>query len=160
MIILFWKLVTCRGCTRLSVQKSNLLLLQVTFPQDVTCLILMGVSFAFWLPSWAFRKLGTWPDKVRSVQAAWCSHTTWVSSHVICCPWGHTTQGLCACWCWFSHGTHLGAPEAWQSSRGEADPGEGVWLRALHSPAAPGGSGTPPGGSRLLLAHLHKAGRL
>lgn len=42
--------------------------------------------FAFLHPSWAFRKLGAWPDKVRSDQTAWWPHTTWISSYVICCP--------------------------------------------------------------------------
>lgn len=111
-----WKLVSWRGCTHLSVPKSHLLLLQVTFLWDVTCPVLMDVSFAFLLPSRAFRKLGPWPEKVRSDQTPWCPCTTRIPSHVICCPFsgkeGTPHRVPCACWCWVSHGTHLGRPRA------------------------------------------------
>lgn len=159
-----WKLVTCRGWTHLSVPKSHLQLLQVTFSWDVTCPILMDVSLAFLLPSWAFRKLGTCPVKVRCDQTAWCPLTPEYlpmefAAHSLekraPCPGCSVHAGV-----GFLMGHPREAPEPHGAAEwGQIQEKESGW-ELLHGPTAPGGAGTLPGGRRELLAHLHKAGRL
>lgn len=76
-------------------------------------------------------------------------------------PWrrGHPTPGPCACWRWVSMG-HPRRPRAAAEQQRRGSSERGSLAEAPAWPHSPGGSGTPPGGSRQLLAHLHKAARL
>lgn len=111
---LLWKFVTCRSCTHLSIPKSHLLLLQLTFPWDVTCLVLMDVCFLVSIRIfWEAGNLA-WQGQIWSDYLMPSHHLNIFPCNLLPIVWkrGHTTLCPCACWCWVSHGTHPRRPPA------------------------------------------------